>query len=207
MNPKTNKFIALVAYILMFCTVLQGPAMAQEALGALSAAPSVTSVTSMDPKINVIQPASATDRLQALSTTRFHFMTLKQFQTSLFTRGEAEQSISKAEARLLNVGLNAFLISAKREELLLAALRQNKAVRIRFRVPEQAGNGYQVVNHPTKKLTYRLKPVVMQSEAVIEIRPLFNGSIAFQVTLEKGDERFEYDINWAGWISGFPWAR
>ncbi len=107
----------------------------------------------------------------------------------------------------MNTGLNAFLLSPDREKLMLEALRQNKAVRFRFSVAEQPGNGYQVLNHPTKKLVYRLKPVVTYSTAVIEIRPLFDGPIAFRITLEKRNERAEYEVNWAGWISGFPWVR
>jgi len=134
-------------------------------------------------------------------------MALKQFHSNLFSKGEADRSVSLEEARLLNTGLNAFLLSPDRERLILEALRQNKAVRFRFSVPEQPGNGAQVVNHPTKELVYRLKPVVSYSTAVIEIRPLFDGPIAFQITLEKGNERADYEVNWAGWVSGFPWIR
>lgn len=188
----------LVINILLLCTVLPVPVGAQEALGAVS-------VTA--PSVSFANPTSPQDKLQALSLTRFHFIALKQFHSNLFSKGEADQSITREEARLLNVGLNAFLLSADRERLVLEALRQNKAIHFRFTVPEQPGNGYQVVNHPTKELVYRLKPVVTQSTAVIEIRPLFDGPIAFQITLEKGNERADYEVNWAGWISGFPWAR
>lgn len=180
------------------CLVLPASVGAQEALGTVSVS---------TPSVSFVDPSSPQDKLQAFSRTRFHFMTLKQFHSNLFSKGEEDQSVPASEARLLNVGLNAFLLSADRERLLLEALRQNKAIRLRFNVPEKPASGYQVLNDPAKGSVYQLKPVVTQSTAVIEIRPLFDGPIAFQISLQKGDERSDYEVNWAGWVSGFPWAR
>src|SRR3989338_1762651 len=104
--------------------------------------------------------ASSSDtKLHALSSTRFHFITLKQFHAALFTPGGHERPLSGSEVQILNAGLNAFLTSPGREELLLEALRQNKAVRLQFSVPE-AEEDYEMTNHPTKPLVYRLEPKI-----------------------------------------------
>ncbi|MBI4368091.1 MAG: hypothetical protein HY588_01715 [Candidatus Omnitrophica bacterium] len=144
-------------------------------------------------------PSSDT-QLHALSSTRFHFITLKQFHAALFTPGGHDQPLSGSEVQILNAGLNTFLTSPGREELLLEALRQDKAVRLQFSVPE-AEEDYEMTNHPTKPLAYRLEPKIRQVPTSIEIRPLLDQPAAFQIVLAKGDARYAYSVDWAGNIS------
>lgn len=141
--------------------------------------------------------SSAKEKLHALALTRFHFITLKQFHSALFSFGAEQHSLSDSEARILNAGLNAFLASPDRETALLEALRQNKAIQLRFSVPEQ-GKAYQVMNHPTKPLAYRLEPMTSLTPASIDIQPLLDEPIAFQIVLHKGTERYRYHVDWSG---------
>ena len=141
---------------------------------------------------------SSKEKLHALSLTRFHFITLKQFHSSLFSETVAENPISDEEARILNTALNAFLTSAERETLLLEALRQNKSIRLRFSVREEENGTYEMEEHPTKELAYHLTPVVRSVPIVIEIKPLLDRPVAFQVSLVKGNERRLYEVGWSG---------
>ena len=180
---------------LMLGQVLPGQAYAQEGFSISAPAPAINNLTN---PMNF----SPEEKLHAFSLTRFHFTTLKQFHSNLFGRGEAEHVMSKREAGLLNTGIQTFLLEAHREIYLLKALRENKAVRVNFSRPQQA----QVLVEPGNKEVYQLKPTVTHAPATIEIRPLLDGPIAFQITLEEGHDRYVYDVNWAGWVSGFPWG-
>ncbi len=140
---------------------------------------------------------SPEDKLQALASTRFHFITLKQFHTGLFSFAERGKDLSETEASLLNAGLNVFLTSAERETTLLNALRQNKSVQIKFPVSENE-NAYEVVDHPTKPLLYHLQPAVRNTSATVEVKPLLDKPIAFQITLTKDGEEHLYSIDWSG---------
>lgn len=143
--------------------------------------------------------SSPQDKLYALDVTRFHFLSLKQFHSSF---NEYRGVFQRGEAELLNVGLNTFLISPERETLLLQALRDNKAVRLRFSVPEQT-SGYEMLRHPTKPLLYRLEEEVRNIPVTIEIQPLLDGQAAFQITVERDAERLIYDVDWTGKVVGF----
>ena len=120
---------------------------------------------------------SPEDKLQALASTRFHFITLKQFHTGLFSFAERGKDLSEAEASLLNAGLNVFLTSAERETMLLDALRRNQSVQIKLLVSEN---------------------VVQARSATIEVKPLLDKPVAFQITLTQGEERHFYDVDWSG---------
>lgn len=144
---------------------------------------------------------STQDKLQALESTRFHFITLKQFHSMLFTAdAEPENKLSEAQAQILNAALNSFLTQAGRETLLLEALRQNRAVRLQLNVPQKE-NEYRVIDNPDRPLAYRLEPVVHAVPATIEIRPLLDQPAAFKITLKKGNERYVYDVDWSGRIT------
>jgi hypothetical protein len=149
---------------------------------------------------SIAKPASE-EKLHALSLTRFHFITLKQFHSALFSDRETENSISDEEARMLNTALNAFLTSAERETLLLEALRQNKAIRLRFSVREEQEDVYEMETHPTKDLVLHLKPVVRSVPIVIEIRPLLDRPVAFQVSVVRDKARRMYEVDWSGKMS------
>jgi hypothetical protein len=136
---------------------------------------------------------SAEDQLYALALTRFHFLTLKQFHSALFSFGQDQNPISESEARLLNIGLNAFLASTGRETLLLDALRENKAVQLRFSVPEEKT----VLRLPF----YEAEPTAPSIPASIEIKPLLDRPVAFQISLEKEGGRNSYNVDWAGKIT------
>ena len=142
--------------------------------------------------------ASSEEKLHALSLTRFHFITLKQFHSSLFSDAAAERSISNEEARILNTALDAFLTSAGRETLLLEALRQNKSIRLRFSVQEEENGVYEMETDPTKELVFHLTPLVRSVPIVIEIKPLLDRPVAFQVSLVKGNEKRLYEVDWSG---------
>lgn len=149
---------------------------------------------------SIAKPASG-EKLHALSLTRFHFITLKQFHSELFSDAGTENSISDEEARMLNAALNAFLTSAERETLLLEALRQNKAIRLRFSVREEQEGVYEMETHPTKDLVVHLKPVVRSVPIVIEIRPLLDRPVAFQVSVVRDRTRRMYEVDWSGKMS------
>ena len=92
---------------------------------------------------NSVVNVSAQDKLQALESTRFHFIALKQVYVSLFPAPERkislpdEVSLPDFEAKLLNAALNAFLNSKDRETTLLDALRQNKAIQLKFSISKK----------------------------------------------------------------------
>lgn len=144
---------------------------------------------------------SSKEKLHALSLTRFHFITLKQFHSSLFSSPATDTSISDEEARILNAALNAFLTSPERETLLLEALRQNKSIRLRFSLREEERGAYEIEEHPTKELLFQLKPVVRSVPAVIDIKPLLDRPVAFHVSLTKGNDTCLYEVDWSGKIS------
>jgi len=193
----------LATHLFMITALILMPlAYAQEGMPQQGPVPMGLRTSSSSP----ITLFSQDDRLHAVALTRFHFNTLKQFHSNLYQVGEAEQSISAEEAGILNIGLNAFLTSPEREALLLKALRNNKAVQLKFTMPEKSSD-FDMVDHPTQKLVYRLKPLVRQVPAVIEVRPILDGPIAFEIVIEKGRDIHIYDVNWSGWISGFPYAR
>ena len=146
--------------------------------------------------------SSPNDKLYALDITRFHFLSLKQFHSVLFSFNDYRGFFNETQVRLLNAGLNAFLNSTDRENLMLEALRSNKAVQLRFSIPEK-GPGYEVLDHPTKPLLYRLEEEAKNVPVAVEILPLLDGPIAFQISVEKGKERLIYDVDWTGKIMGF----
>lgn len=149
---------------------------------------------------NAFQVRSPEEKLHALALTRFHFITLKQFHSALFSFSEDRKVLRETEAQVLNAGLNAFLTKPGRENLLLEALRQNKSVQLKFFIP-RVGTDYEMVPHPTKPLLYRLEPIQKGVPAVVEIKPLLDQPIAFKITLKRGEERFSYDVDWAGHIT------
>ena len=147
------------------------------------------------------QPASSKEKLQALQLTRFHFITLKQFHAALFTFGGEQNAPSNSEAEILNAGLNAFLSSPGRETALLEALRQNKAIHLLFSIPKAEEGSYGVARDPNRSIAYRLEPVVRRVPASVEIRPLLDRPVAFQITIKKGNEHYSYYVDWAGKIT------
>ncbi len=151
--------------------------------------------------INTPSVASPQDKLHALESTRFHFITLKQFHSMLFTPDTTnpENKISESQARVLNTALNSFLTQSGRETLLLEALRQNRSVRLQFNIPQKETE-YRIVDNPDKPLAYRFEPVVHAVSAIIEIKPLLDQPVAFEITLKKGNERYIYDVDWSGRI-------
>lgn len=151
---------------------------------------------------NTSAVVSPQEKIQALESTRFHFITLKQFHSALFTSvtTSSGDKISEPQAQILNAALNAFLTQAGRETLLLEALRQNRSVRLRFNVPEKTKE-YQIVDNPDKPLAYQFKPVVSAVPATIEIKPLLDKPVAFEITLKKGNERYVFDVDWSGRIT------
>ena len=181
---KLRNYILIALFTLVALTSFISWVFAQDAL-----------VTS-----SIVKPASE-EKLHALSLTRFHFITLKQFHSALFSDAGTENSISDEEARMLNMALNAFLGSAERETLLLEALRQNKAIRLRFSVREEQEGVYEMETHPTKDLVLHLKPVVRSVPIVIEIRPLLDRPVAFQVSLVRDKTRRTYEVDWSGKMS------
>lgn len=114
---------------------------------------------------------SSEDKLQALASTRFHFITLKQFHSTLFSSVKEEAKLTDVEASLLNAGLNVFLTSSDRETVLLNALRENKSVQIKLSVSE------------------------------LEVKPLLDKPIAFQIMLKKDGEEHFYSVDWSGHVA------
>ena len=146
--------------------------------------------------MNTPSVSSPQEKLHALESTRFHFITLKQFHSGLFT-DNGDHKISDPDARVLNAAINAFLTQSGRETMLLDALRQNIPVRLRFNIPQKTDE-YQIIDNPDMPLAYQLEPVVRSIPATIEIKPLLDKPLAFQITLKKGNERYVYDVDWSG---------
>lgn len=144
---------------------------------------------------------SPKEKLHALQSTRFHFITLKQFHSALFSFGEDQNALTSSEAEILNAGLNAFLSSPGRETALLEAMRRNKAIQLKFSVSKKDESAYDVIDDPTQPLLYQLKPLLKSVPASIEVRPLLDRPVAFQITLKKGNERYSYYVDWAGKIT------
>lgn len=157
---RKNRLLVSVLVSLILGIFLSSTLYAQDRLAASSA--------------SLISPE---DKLQALASTRFHFITLKQFHSGLFTFVDQKKEMSEAEASLLNAGLNVFLTSAERETMLLDALRKNKSVQIKLPVSEN---------------------VVRDTSTTIEVKPLLDKPVAFQITLTQGEERRLYDVDWSG---------
>lgn len=132
--------------------------------------------------------SSPNEKLYAMDATRFHLGSLKQFYTVLYSFDQYKGFFTELDARILNMGLNAFLTSQDREELLLKALRTNQSVRLRFKVPERKA---------------RLDPTVKDVPVTIEIQPLLDGPSAFRITMEKETAKVAYDLDWAGHVVGF----
>ena len=151
---------------------------------------------------NAPAATSPQDKLHALESTRFHFITLKQFHSTLFTTVslDPKNQLTDEQARVLNAGLNSFLTQAGRETLLLEALRQKRSVRLKFKVPEQEKE-YQIIDNPDRPLAYQLKPVVHGVPVSVEIKPLLDQPVAFEITLKKGNEHYVYDVDWSGRIT------
>ena len=152
---------------------------------------------------SITQPSSK-EALHALALTRFHFITLKQFHSALFSF--EKPTLSEPDAYLLNTALNTFLTSAGRETMLLEALRTNKAIQLRLSLKEHATDAsgeetYQMISHPTKPLLYRLEPAVRSTPALIELKPLLDQPAAFQITMTKGNECCRYEVDWSGKIT------
>lgn len=150
---------------------------------------------------------SSKEKLHALSLTRFHFITLKQFHSSLFSSTVSEHSISDQEARILNTALNHFLTFSERETLLLEALRQNKSIRLKFSIQEEDPTAFEMESDSTKELLFHLEPVIKSIPTVIDIKPLLDGPVAFQVSLVKGNVRRFYEVDWSGKTNRVPGER
>ncbi len=142
---------------------------------------------------------SRDDQLHALNITLPHLMTLQKFHSGLFTPTSEVLTINQMDAMTLNAGLNAFLSSRDREELLLQALRANKAVMLRFKIPQKTGQT-ELLTHPTKPLLYRLEPEVKEIPVSIQIHPLLDGPLAFRITLEEGAKVLMCEVDWLGQI-------
>ena len=155
-KPLLISVVATLAWGILFSASLY----AQEGLRANSAA--------------LVSPE---DKLQALASTRFHFITLKQFHSGLFSSAEQGKGLSETDASLLNVGLNVFLTSADRETALLDALRRNEAVQIKFPVSDN------------------------ENASMVEVKPLLDKPIAFQITLTKNGEEHLYSVDWSGHVT------
>ena len=179
-----NRITLLLVTLISLVSFAVSPAFAQESIISAS-----------------FPTPSPKEKLQALQSTRFHFITLKQFHTALFSFGEDQNTLSNSEAEILNAGLNAFLSSSGRETALLEALRQNKAIQLRFSVSQKEEGTYDVIDDPNKPLLYQLKPALKSVPATIEVKPLLDRPVAFQITLRKGNEHYSYYVDWAGKIS------
>lgn len=160
--------------------------------------PSVFSQTDLG-SVSLSVP-SVKDKVHALELTRFHFITLKQFHSGLFSLNEDKKTLSDSEAQILNAGLNAFLNSVGRETMLLEALRQDRAVQLRFQVP-QSENTYKMIDHPTKPLVYHLESANRSLAAAVEIKPFLDKPVAFEITLRQGKGKHRYQVDWAGQIA------
>jgi len=57
--------------------------------------------------------SSQNDKLHAFDMTRFHVISLKQFHSVIFAANNYKGFFSEGDARILNIGLNAFLSSDK----------------------------------------------------------------------------------------------
>ena len=146
-----------------------------------------------------IPMSSADEALHALSLTRFHFMTLKELHTDLFSKSK-DQIISSFDAGILNTGLDTFLMSPSRETILLEALRQNKAVRLQFSISQAKPGEYRMVNHPYKTLLSRFEPLTESIPVTITIQPILDEPVAFHITLTKDGESHVYKVDWSSKI-------
>ena len=143
---------------------------------------------------------SPDDPLQAYTLTRFHFITLRQFHGSLFSPLGGKHALSDLEARLLNAGLNQFLTQANREMMLLEALRQGGAILLRFTLGEE-GEEDHVSRSAQESLLDPGPPEVQTMPLELEIQPLLDRPVAFEVRLLMGDVCYFYDVDWWGNIS------
>jgi hypothetical protein len=197
---RTLKQTKILVVMVVMLSMIQSPAMAAQVIDLGTS--------------NLAGAASpANNQVHALELTRFHFITLKQFHSGLFG-GEAEfkavaapsapkqvvlekTQIKLQDAQLLNKGLNAFLASGDRADVLLGALRENKAIQLKFSISRKTGET-EMVTHPRKTLLYRIQPVVTKVPVTIKLRPMLDGPIAFEISLAlDGNERF-YHVDWAG---------
>ena len=140
--------------------------------------------------------------LHAASATRFHFISLNNFRSSISSVFPVESKVSEADLSVLNAGLNAFLTSPGREAVLLDALRYEKAIRVSFVTP-QGESVADLVKDPSKPLLYRFEPESRAQYASVEIQPLLDGPNAFRILVKKDMTYLVYDINWAGNIAHF----
>jgi len=124
-------------------------------------------------------------------------MTLKEFHSHLFSGDSVSTSIPDYQAFILNTGLNAFLASGERETMLLEALRQNKGVHLRFKAPMQTSE-YQIAPYPGREIAFQLQPEVREVAITVDIQPLLDGPIAFKIKIQKGNDTFDYNVNWSG---------
>ena len=132
--------------------------------------------------------SSPNEKLYAMDATRFHVGSLKQFYTVLGAFDQYQGFFSELDARILNMGLNAFLSSQDREELLLKALRTNQSVRLRFKVSERKSH---------------LDETAKNIPVSVEIQPLLDGPSAFKITVQKEAAKLLYDLDWTGQVIGF----
>jgi hypothetical protein len=154
MKPKNLVLTSILAHFILGIFLSSQSLYAQDGL-----ARSAVSLTSPE------------DKLQALASTRFHFITLKQFHSGLFSSAGEKGELTPLDASLLNAGLNVFLTSTDRETVLLDALRQNKSVRIKLPVSE------------------------------IEVKPVLDKPFAFQIILIKDGEEHLYRVDWSGKVA------
>jgi len=184
--------LTIATLTILLCVLSSSPVAiwAQEGLISPAASLGISSQTISKPD----------DRIYAITLTRFHFITLKQFHSGLFTSGVRKGAISDHHALLINKGLNAYLTSTMREKLMLKAMRENKSVELRFNVSEETSD-YVMVPHPRRELLFHYAPEVKQVETVIEIQPLMDGPNAFQVTLRKSGEDSIFHVDWHGEIT------
>lgn len=135
-----------------------------------------------------LQVSNPSDKLYAMDATRFHLGSLKQFNSLVFSFNDFKGFFTEKDARILNLGLNAFLDSKDRETLLLNALRSNQAVKLDFSIPERRSH---------------LDVTSKQIPVTLKITPLLDGPNAFQITIVNGSHELVYDVDWAGQVVGF----
>lgn len=147
-------------------------------------------------------PASTMDDgFRARELTRFHVTTLKAFHSELFDAAENSSILCESDASLLNTALDTFLTLDDRASLLLAALREDKAVRLTFSVKEKTED-YEMVKDPSQELLFRFEPKVSRVPVSVDIRPMLDGPIAFEITLAHDSDSQVYFVDWAGKFIG-----
>jgi hypothetical protein len=145
-------------------------------------------------------PITTSDHdVHALTLTRFHFTTLKEFHSEVFRAAGKHDELTASDAKLINRALNAFFETSSRADLVLEALRQSKAIRLSFKVQEKT-DGYKMAKDPSKELLYHFEPLMKSVPVVVEIRPLLDGPIAFEITLSRQESVSSYAVDWAGKI-------